>query len=86
MIRILRQIGFLAQQGGSGRFFGARVVQFRLIVQVEHLLTDKFKLVVLVLPFVFQNGITNPVEHRREAVIIILRPALEGMVVALGTA
>src|SRR5437773_3760871 len=68
------------------RLATARIFDFTLGCDVNDLFAFELVAVVAVTPAVFQNFVVQPRENVGPVVIIILRPFVERMIVALGAA
>ena len=77
----LRRVG--AEKTRHGVFAGPRIPHFADIQHADDLVADKLVLVQFVLALVFDNLVVDPREQRRPLVIVVLRPAIERVVVAL---
>src|SRR5690606_18274485 len=69
---------------GSGRLARAGVLHFAFAVDVDNLLAVELVLVVAIPPVVFQHLVLHAGENAGPAIVIVLRPAIERVVMALG--
>ena len=74
------------QHAGGNRSPRAGVEDLARTVLEDDLFPDELMLIQIIAAFVFQNAVIQAGKHGREAVIVVHRPAVEGMIVAAGTA
>src|SRR5688572_32917894 len=82
-VSVFGRIGF-AEKARVGGFAGAGVFHFARGREENDLFAFEFVAVVVVAAAVFQDFIFHAGEDTLPIVVIILAPAIEGMVVALG--
>src|SRR6185369_9593013 len=73
-----------AKKAGPCRAAGPWVLNITSRTDVNHLFAFELVLIVIILPAVFQDLVLHLRENSRPVEVIVLRPAVEGMIMALG--